>query len=63
MGYFKQLHIDCSETECLAGQEETCYKRPDNPAYYPEADEDTSPDRSQDFSGGDYDPQFDEDQE
>lgn len=25
MGYFKQLHIDCSPGDCVAGQIDTCY--------------------------------------
>lgn len=36
MGYFKQLHIDCYEGDCIVNQEETCYMQPDNPSYYSE---------------------------
>lgn len=25
MGYWKQLHIDCTEDECIVNQPETCY--------------------------------------
>lgn len=40
MGYYKQLHIDCYEGTCEAGQDETCWHQPDNPSYF---DEDVEP--------------------
>lgn len=33
MGYYKQLHIDCPEGECLVNEWETCWQQPDNPSY------------------------------
>ena len=47
MGYFKQLHIDCPEGECLVNQWETCYMQPDNPSYPPTQDYDATVDEEQ----------------
>jgi hypothetical protein len=55
MGYFKQLHIDCYDGECLVNQEETCYMQADNPSYY----EETEP--PEDIEGSDRNPAIDMD--
>lgn len=62
MGYFKQLHIDCYEGECVANYIETCYMQPDNPSYVGEVDtEPTEPPENTD--GTDRDPNIDMDRE
>lgn len=55
MGWFKQLHIDCEEGECLANQWETCYQQPDNPSY---AGDDETPEAGTN-DGGDFDANID----